>query len=277
MDAYDNQSNQQQGASQPPPVWNSSGPASAPPRASVSDFAPLPIQSIAPKPAKARSSRALNVLLGFAMVVALGGVAFAAGRCQRPGGRFHGRRIPRHGRRELRARRRRPGSRIRLGGLTGTVTAVTPTGITIAVGQTTVNVATDGSTTYHTQAPGSASDVTVGSTVQVQFGRPAHRRRRFCTPQPGTRRHDAHPGSGHEHHGPGPVEQRRVRSLTTKYGSGAGYIAQAPDSAFRPVAISLRRQEPQRQGHQRPPARLRPRPRGRRPTPGASPPSHPTW
>lgn len=137
------------------------------------------------------SGRALNVVLAIAACVAIGGVAFAIGRGtasastatsgngrngvvtngngfgngQRPFGSFA------------------PGANgnpgfIRGGGfggggltVSGTVESVTADSITIktANGQT-VTIGTGADTTYHTQAPASASDVTTGKTVEVQVG-----------------------------------------------------------------------------------------------------------
>jgi hypothetical protein len=145
--------------------------------------------AIAP-PARRRSSgRWLNVVLAVAACVAIGGVAFAIGRGtasastastnnrggfiangngngtgQRPFGSF--------------APGANGGGFIRggFGGgggitLSGTVESVTADSITIktANGQT-VTIGTGVDTTYHSQAPASASDVAAGKTVEIQLG-----------------------------------------------------------------------------------------------------------
>jgi hypothetical protein len=43
----------------------------------------------------------------------------------------------------------------------------------MTVGQTTIEIPTDASTTYHTQAPATTTDVTVGSTVLVELNQAA--------------------------------------------------------------------------------------------------------
>jgi hypothetical protein len=135
--------------------------------------------SAAPVVARRRPMSALNVMLGVALLVAVGGVAFAAGRLTSPtttaagtrsgnggqfGGNFGGPNAS-----------GAPGGGFGRGGfggnvsLTGTVTASTPTSLTIALpGGQTVTVATDTATTYHREAAGSAADVTSGKQVIVQ-------------------------------------------------------------------------------------------------------------
>ena len=152
-----------------------------------------PLQTSTPTPAQGpivpvkrpRSGQTLwiNVALGLALAVALGGVAFAAGRMTAPdavaalngngtgrfgnGGYFpggNGGTFPGGG-----AGNRGFGA----GGLSveGTVTAMDANSITIttATGQT-VKIATTGTTTYHQQSSASASDVTTGGKVIVQLG-----------------------------------------------------------------------------------------------------------
>ena len=159
-------------------------PAPVAPAASAAPIAP---------PAKRRNSgRWLNVVLAVAACVAIGGVAFAIGRGtasastassnnrggfiangngqgngngQRPFGSF--------------APGANGGAGFIRGGfgggggitLSGTVESVTADSITIktANGQT-VTIGTGSDTTYHSQAPASASDVTTGKTVQVELG-----------------------------------------------------------------------------------------------------------
>ena len=149
-------------------------------------------------PAAKKSSgggRWLNVILAIAAAVAIGGVAFAAGRTTAPvsattgngrgnfGGAFPG------GSFAPRASGAPGFGRGGLGdgfgaGLTVSGTVVSVSGDTMSIktasGQT-IEVTTGPSTTYNTQSPANSSDVTAGKTVQVQldiaggaggFGRP---------------------------------------------------------------------------------------------------------
>jgi hypothetical protein len=126
-----------------------------------------------------RATSLLNVLLAVAALVAVAGVAFAAGRVTSPastasnnrtatggqGGQFGGPRAS-----------GAPGAGGFGGALDGaasiqgTVTATTPTSLTISLpnGQS-VTFATDGSTAYNRQTTGSSSDVTTGKQVIVQL------------------------------------------------------------------------------------------------------------
>jgi hypothetical protein len=133
---------------------------------------------------RSRGGQALwvNVALGLALAVALGGVAFAAGRMTAPtsatalngtgSGRFFGNGgyFPGGGGANLGGQ---GGRGFGGGGLSveGTVTAMTAGSITIttATGQT-VTIATTGSTTYHQQSSAAASDVKTGGKVIVQLG-----------------------------------------------------------------------------------------------------------
>jgi hypothetical protein len=122
----------------------------------------------------------LNILLGVGLVVAVGGIAFAAGRLTAPasastatanggdggfGGRFGN----------------NPNASLPPGGgfagrgagaiaLEGTVTAVESSGITIQLtsGQS-ITIGTTSSTTYQKADPGTATDAAVGSNVLVQL------------------------------------------------------------------------------------------------------------
>jgi hypothetical protein len=136
------------------------------------------------KPPRSGQTLWINVALGLALAVALGGVAFAAGRMTAPAaaaalngtgnGRFgnggyfpgggNGGAFPGGGQ----------GTRgFGAGGLSvgGTVTAMTADSITIttATGQS-VTIATNGTTTYHQQSTAAASDVKTGGKVIVQLG-----------------------------------------------------------------------------------------------------------
>jgi hypothetical protein len=127
----------------------------------------------------------LNVVLVIAAAVAIGGVAFAAGRSTAPVSAATG-----NGRSAFGGG---PGASFVPGanggpgrggfgggGLTlrGTVESVNGNTMTIktASGQT-IEVSTGASTTYNTQAPATASDVQAGKTVEVQVdpgtGRPS--------------------------------------------------------------------------------------------------------
>jgi hypothetical protein len=139
--------------------------------------APLPVAK-----SKSSSGRLVNVILAVAVAVAIGGVAFAVGRTTAPasaattgrngfgnGGFPNGSFTPdASGAPGFGGGGRGFGG----GGLTlrGTVQSVSGDTVTIktANGQT-IEVSTGADTTYNTQAPGSASDVTDGKTVQVQL------------------------------------------------------------------------------------------------------------
>jgi hypothetical protein len=145
-----------------------------------------PVRPVPPAKRRSSSGRWVNVLLGVAAAVAIGGVAFAVGRGTAPaqaasfrgaggnnpgfvfnGGSFDPNAAPGvtgggNG-----------GGRFGLGGggvtVEGTVDSVTADSITITTAsgqQVTLDLSTD--TTYHTQTPASASDVTAGSKVAVQ-------------------------------------------------------------------------------------------------------------
>jgi hypothetical protein len=137
--------------------------------------------SSTPVVARRRSASALNVMLGVALLVAVGGVAFAGGRLTSPAASGAAAAAGKTGQsgqgNQLRGPNASgaPGGGFARGGLggnlalTGTVTASTPTSLTIALtGGQTVTVTTDSSTTYHHQAAGSVSDVTTGKQVVVQ-------------------------------------------------------------------------------------------------------------
>ena len=128
--------------------------------------------------------RLLNVVLAVAIAVAIGGVAFAAGRTTAPvsaatgngrgtGGAFPGGSFaPRASGQPGLGRGGFGGGFGGAGGgltVSGTVVSVTGNTLTIktASGQT-IEVTTGASTTYNTQAPATASDVQAGKTVQVQ-------------------------------------------------------------------------------------------------------------
>jgi hypothetical protein len=134
----------------------------------------------APAVVHSRSTSALNVMLAVALVVAVAGVAFAAGRLTSSTSAAAGTRTTNGGQFGQGGQfgpnaSGAPGGGFGRGGfggnvsLTGTVTATTPTSITISLpnGQT-LTLATDSSTTYYQETAGSASDVTNGRQVIVQ-------------------------------------------------------------------------------------------------------------
>jgi len=134
-------------AGSPPP----GGPFGGPPTPlGAAPVAPTPVAPVAMRRGST-SALLVNLLLGVALVVAVGGVAFAAGRATAP----------------TTAATNRNGFAI---SLSGTVTAVSADSITLqlASGQT-ITIPTTAQTTYHSQTAASASDVTSGSSVIVQL------------------------------------------------------------------------------------------------------------
>jgi hypothetical protein len=138
------------------------------------DFDAAPDAVVAVPPKKS-GSRLLNVVLGFAVFVAIGGVAFAAGRLTAPasaataftpgtGNGFT------NGPRPSGAPGNFRGGGFGAGALRGTVTAVTPSAITLTLSSgATIEIPTDSSTAYHKQAAATSTDVGVGSTVLVEL------------------------------------------------------------------------------------------------------------
>ena len=177
----------------PEPAPGSSGTSSPmPPTATgPADGAAFPTQTVAPgtpvvriQPRKA-SSMWLNVVLGLAAVVAVGGIAFAIGRNTAPaatggdarGGNFPGGNFP--GRRNFPGGSFAPDASGGLGGafgrgggfnLSGTVQSITGDTLTIktANGQT-LEFSLGADTTYASKTPATAADVKAGSKVEVQL------------------------------------------------------------------------------------------------------------
>jgi hypothetical protein len=156
--------------------------ASPPPTPSPAPVEPPPIRS------RGGGSMLVNVLLGVAVVVAIGGVAFAVGRATAPpvaptrtgfGGNGGGGFGP--------GASGAPGGfggggfgggGLGNGGLTieGTVTSVGADSITVQLGNgQSLTIPTDAQTTYHQREAATAAAVTSGSTVivQLQAGRGA--------------------------------------------------------------------------------------------------------
>jgi hypothetical protein len=132
------------------------------------------------------SNRALNLLLGGALVLAVAGVAFAAGRMTAPApsltggnfpGNFPGGNFPgggQGGNGQGRGNGNGNGGVFFGGGagptIEGTVESITDTTLTLktADGQT-IQIALDGDTSYHRQSDASDSDVVTGSKVLVRL------------------------------------------------------------------------------------------------------------
>lgn len=145
-------------------------------------FAPPP--PVAPVDVRRRSGSAtlVNVLLGVALVVAVGGVAFAAGRATAPSSvAATGRNGFGNGQFGFGPNASGAPDRGGFGGfggfagaggvsLQGTVTAVSSDSITLqlASGQT-LTIPLDAQTTYHSRTAATAADVTNGATVIVQL------------------------------------------------------------------------------------------------------------
>ncbi len=139
-----------------------------------------PVRPTISTPRRSSSGRWLNLLLGVAAAVAIGGVAFAVGRSTAPtapaagfrnGGAFPGGSFNPTGSGGL-GRNGNGAGFLGAGGLTveGTVQSVTGDTLTIATANgRTVEVSLGSDTQYHQQAAGSASDVTTGSKVSVRL------------------------------------------------------------------------------------------------------------
>jgi hypothetical protein len=176
----------QDSQTQPAPVPTTPvSPQAAP--AWTPDPAPMPATAPVTKtepPRKGPSARVLNVILAGALVLAVSGIAFAAGRMtapaaaatgpgnfpgagQGPNGYFGGRPNGQGGGFGGGAFAGAGG-----GGVTieGTVDAISATTLTLklASGQT-IQIALDPTTTYHAQTDASSSEVVSGGKVQVQL------------------------------------------------------------------------------------------------------------
>jgi hypothetical protein len=118
-----------------------------------------------------RSGRLVNVALGAALVVAIGGAAFAVGRATTPASTTGG--LPDGLRGQFPNASFVPGLGQRFGGglsLEGTVVSVDSATLELeTVDGRTIEVALDADTAYHAQAAASASDVTSGASVIVRL------------------------------------------------------------------------------------------------------------
>ncbi len=127
---------------------------------------------------RSNGGRWLNALLAVALVVAVGGVAFAFGRLSAPAaasanganGRIGG-----FGPRASGGPFPSGGFNRGAGGFAdvtvrGTVESVTPTTLAVRLASgTTVELSLDGSTTYHRQASAAATDIQPGGSVIVEL------------------------------------------------------------------------------------------------------------
>jgi len=142
-----------------------------------------PVQPVTVQPRRGGGSGWLvNALLGVALVVAIGGVAFAVGRATAPAAAAAARTgtITGQGGQGGFVRPDASGAPGRGGfggggfggaiSVQGTVEAIDGSSITIKTAAgTTVTLGLNGNTSYHKQAAASAADVTIGSTVIVQL------------------------------------------------------------------------------------------------------------
>jgi hypothetical protein len=145
---------------------------------------PTPVTPGRPATGKPASGRALNVLLGLAAAVAIGGVAFTIGRSTAPvaaatgafgpGGFGNGNGLPgasfAPGASGFPGG---PGGFNRGGGLTvtGTVESIDGDTITIRTADgSTMTITTDSATTYHESTVAAAGDVTPGASISVRLG-----------------------------------------------------------------------------------------------------------
>jgi len=186
-------------ATQPSAAVPAAVPAAAPPAAAL----PVPATAAAPVPAtatngpladviakpKPSSSRGTSLLLVLAAAIAVGGIAFAAGRLTAPAatatagrqgfGQFpvasgdpgNGQGFPGNG--QLPGNGQGFPGRDGLGGISvkGTVSAVSADSLTIKLASgSEVTVPLSSSTTYHSATTSSAAAVTVGSQVSVTPG-----------------------------------------------------------------------------------------------------------
>jgi hypothetical protein len=170
-------------AFQPAPPEPAPNLAPAPP---ATPMEPVPTAPVRPGRGPSRAAIWVNIALGVALVAAVGGVAFAAGRMTAPATAAAAGGVTRNG------TGFRPGNGDFGGGyfqggggqggrgffgaeggvtIQGTVESSSADVLTIktASGQT-IQVALNGTTTYHAQASASSSDVKTGGTVIVRVG-----------------------------------------------------------------------------------------------------------
>jgi hypothetical protein len=145
-----------------------------------------PLANVIARPTK-QSSRGGTILMGLAAAIAVGGIAFAAGRLTAPATASTGTFGNRGG--QFVTSGQGPGDAQGQGGqgfqgrldgaggfggsltVRGTVSAVTADSITVKLASgNEITIPLDGSTAYHTTAPATSAAVTVGSTVAVTPG-----------------------------------------------------------------------------------------------------------
>ncbi len=157
----------QQGAYAPPPDFAGAQLPPAPPLASV----------IA-KP-KSSTGRGTTLLMGLAAAIAIGGLAFAAGRMTAPAAASTGRGGGQFGGNGTGQVPGGTGGGAGFGGrglgggvsVKGTVTAISADSVTVKLASgASVTIPLNSSTTYHTASPSSAGAVAVGSDVSVTPG-----------------------------------------------------------------------------------------------------------
>jgi hypothetical protein len=165
----------------PQPSTIPSAPAPAPTPSTPVASAPVPtaapLASVIAKP-KSSSSRGTSLLLGLAAAIAIGGLAFAAGRLTAPAATATAARgtgqFPGNGTGQLPGNGQGfPGRGDAFGGITlkGTVEAITAESVTLKLASgTSITIPLDASTKYHTSTPSSADAVVVGSEVSVSPG-----------------------------------------------------------------------------------------------------------
>lgn len=160
-------------------------PGLAPESSAEPSVAPAAESAPVPAPNARGTSRWLNVGLALAVAVAIGGVAFAAGRMTAPGRTFGdgptGRVFAGNGSgpgiiqgggpNDGQGGQGGPRAFAGAASIEGTVTAVKADSITIktASGQE-ITIALDSTTTYHQQASATSTDVKTGGTVIVRLG-----------------------------------------------------------------------------------------------------------
>jgi len=139
--------------------------------------APAVVPVVARTTPRRSSSLLLNVALAVAALVAVGGIAFAAGRMTAPptasattGRTFTNGQGFGNGQ-GLGNGQGGFGTVLSGAGITvsGTVTAVSDSSITVDVSGRSVSIPLDSSTTYHRATGAAATDVSVGATVDVQL------------------------------------------------------------------------------------------------------------
>jgi hypothetical protein len=142
----------------------------------------LPLASVIAKP-KSSGGRGTSLLLVLAGAIAIGGIAFAAGRLTAPAaaataGRFANGQLPGNGLLPGNGQlpgdgQAFPGRGAAFGGiaLSGTVSAVSADSITVKLESgTSITIPLDAKTTYRAATAATADDVTVGSEVRVTPG-----------------------------------------------------------------------------------------------------------